>query len=69
MLRNHPEKFIKISEIYKKNICGGVSLQTNEFFAVQSNFTYSVTLILLYFETLFEILASFQFKLYTLYCN
>ena len=66
VLRNfenhHSEKLL--------NICGGVSLYSNHFSTVRSKFTYdsqAYDLMKLYFEILPEILASSQFKFYTIY--
>ena len=62
----------KSQKVATKNICGRVSSYSNHFFAAHSNFTYdseAYDLMKLYFETFFEILASSQFKLYTLYSN
>ena len=60
-MHQYPEKLIKISEICKENLYGGVSLQSNHSFVVHSNFTYdseAYDLMKLYFETLLEILLS-----------
>ena len=52
---HHAEKLTQISEICKENICGRVSLKSNHFFAVHSNFTYdseAYDLMKLYFPSL-----------------
>ena len=53
-LKTTIQKLIKISEIFKDNICGGVFFIVKPCFCVHSNFTYDSeagNLMKLYFET------------------